>query len=466
MPLDFVKTEKGNSLLNVDGFLFWEENKSKAARKLIIWRCNKYRKLSCPARIHTDSSNIVTRLNEHNHAPDLAAVEARKTIERMKERAQNTRESTQTVMIGELSEVSNAVAPKLPAVPSMKRTIRRVREHEHDFKEPENRADLIIPEKLQKTLTGERFLLFDSGKHEDRIIIFASAHSLNQLIIHRSWYMDGTFRSCPSLFGQVFTIHIIDKLISIQMVYALLPNKQQNTYNRLFRALIEAKDQLNPNKILTDFELAILNAIDETFPGVDKKGCFYHFSQSNFRKIQELGLVVRYREDPEFALNCRMFTALAFIPPDLVVETFEMLEDAQILPPEADDFLLYLEDNYIGRRARRGRRLARFSINLWNMYDHVLENLPRTNNGTEGWHNGFNQFVGIKHPNIFSFFEKIQLEENKDRITQEQLLALTFQPKQAKKYRDLDSKIQEIVKNFHEMDRINYLRALAHNFNY
>ncbi len=52
------------------------------------------------------------------------------------------------------------------------------------------------------------------------------------------------------------------------------------------------------------------------------------------------------------------------------------------------EFVDYFEDNYIGRRARNIRRRSpRFPISFWNCYTRLDQQLPRTNNSQEGWHN-------------------------------------------------------------------------------
>jgi hypothetical protein len=50
------------------------------------------------------------------------------------------------------------------------------------------------------------------------------------------------------------------------------------------------------------------------------------------------------------------------------------------------DFVDYFEDTFIGRVIRNNRRRApRFSVNMWNCFSRLDEELPRTNNSSEGW---------------------------------------------------------------------------------
>ena len=99
----------------------------------------------------------------------------------------------------------------------------------------------------------------------------------------------------------------------------LLPNKNQHTYEKCFTALKTLKDGLNPLSIKTDYELAAINSFKNCFPNAEQKGCFFHFAQSLYRKIQSEGLQQRYSNDPEFSLQLRMLAALAMVPENDVV---------------------------------------------------------------------------------------------------------------------------------------------------
>jgi len=46
--------------------------------------------------------------------------------------------------------------------------------------------------------------------------------------------------------------------------------------------------------------------------------CFYHINQSIWRKVQELGLAVRYKQVKQFREAVKMIPALAFLPANIV----------------------------------------------------------------------------------------------------------------------------------------------------
>ena len=112
------------------------------------------------------------------------------------------------------------------------------------------------------------------------------------------------------MFTQLYTIHAEKDGVIFPRIYALLPNKTEEIYDRLFKKLLEIKPSLNTSTIMIDFEKAALNALEENFISVIT-GCFFRLSQNIFRHVQEQGLVARYHEDNDFAIR---IASLAFVP--------------------------------------------------------------------------------------------------------------------------------------------------------
>ena len=72
---------------------------------------------------------------------------------------------------------------------------------------------------------------------------------------------------------------------ALPAVFALLPNKRQETYDIMLRELLALKPNLKPRVILTDFEKAAINSFRDHFSDVVQRGCFFHFSQCIWRKV-------------------------------------------------------------------------------------------------------------------------------------------------------------------------------------
>lgn len=68
------------------------------------------------------------------------------------------------------------------------------------------------------------------------------------------------------------------------LIFALLPDKKQETYIRLFTGIMELRPSLNPRTIMTDFELAAKNALRVLYPEAVQFGCNFHFGQCLFRR--------------------------------------------------------------------------------------------------------------------------------------------------------------------------------------
>jgi hypothetical protein len=94
-------------------------------------------------------------------------------------------------------------------------------------------------------------------------------------------------------------------------VYALLPNRQKLTYDRLFSLIRREIPSWSPKTFKIDFETAAIQSIPYTFPNAMLRGCNFHFNQCSWRQVQELGLVCLYRENEEVGEHVRKCAALA-----------------------------------------------------------------------------------------------------------------------------------------------------------
>ena len=110
------------------------------------------------------------------------------------------------------------------------------------------------------------------AENAPRMLVFATQQDLGLLARSNHWFMDGTFKVVPELFFQLYSIHALHNSQVIPCMHALLPNKQQLTYTAFFQVLRDAHDNLNPQTVLVDFELAAINALRATFPDTELQG--------------------------------------------------------------------------------------------------------------------------------------------------------------------------------------------------
>jgi len=191
---------------------------------------------------------------------------------------------------------------------ALKKQIRRTRREIQAAPDtPTDLMSLVIPQNYQLCSpsegTNEQFLLHDSGSEAHRILIFGRPRNLNILHDSTIWYVDGTFKVVPNLFSQVYVI-LAKYLDGVHpLIYALLPNKTNETYERLFKILIDLKPGLKPTSIAC--EQAAIKAIKNNFPEVQINGCLFHLTK-NFRlKMCELDLITNYNNSADFSIHIK-----------------------------------------------------------------------------------------------------------------------------------------------------------------
>nr|CAD7427422.1 unnamed protein product [Timema monikensis] len=119
-------------------------------------------------------------------------------------------------------------------------------------------------------------------------------------------------------------------------------------------------------------------------------------------------LIQLYNNNTEFCLKARMISALAFVPENDLDQALDLL--AEELPDNLQPLIDWFEDNYIGRRNRRGvgRRVALFPPNMWFLYTRVLNGTDRTNNHTEAAHLRLGTELGMQHPTKWKFIDALR----------------------------------------------------------
>ena len=173
----------------------------------------------------------------------------------------------------------------------------------------------------------------------------------------------------PHIFTQVFTVlRTVDRtsdkgdreVVALPFVYELLSSKEAHQYASVLQAIVSAATygirNCQPEMIMSNFELAIITACKEVFPHVAISACFFHLSQSLYRKIQKEWLQVAYNDVDNRTIKdfTHMLAALSFVPISDVVCYFARLKE--IAPPEMKGYVDYFDATYVNGIVRRGRR--------------------------------------------------------------------------------------------------------------
>ncbi len=347
------------------------------------------------------------------------------------------------------------VLPKLSSVATMMYRVK----HKTIPSEPKSCKDLDLSNEFLNTINGNSFLLADEGT-DDRILVFGTKDFFIKMCSTENLYSDGTFNSVPKIFMQLYTFHGFYKGEMIPFIFALLPNKTNQTYLRLFRLIqnkaIEFNTVFAPKKFLIDFELAAKMAISSLFPHSEIKGCLFHFVQSIIRNLQKLRLMKLYKTDKDFKTLVKRLASLTFMPIDKVDDAWELII-AQLSIQDGSrikDFVEYFLHNWMFDENK-------FPINMWN---HHMNYGPRTNNHLEGWHHTLNRKCGSPHKNIYEFIRILKEEQQKFEAKILMLDASKSPTKPKKKYKLNNESIIRLTNQYLEgsTTTLQFLDAISH----
>lgn len=174
----------------------------------------------------------------------------------------------------------------------------------------------------------------------------------------------------------------------------------ENVLNVLKSHAVRLNIELDPQHVMSDFEIAFLNAARNTLPNSHLHACNFHFTQSIWKHAVLKGLKGVYTTNGEVRKIVQCLMALGFIPLSDLFDVFDSIaQDVEDMDNEYQQALMelvdYVEKFYIRGTPARGRRRAteaRFMPDLWNVYDLTQNQIQRTNNVVEGWHSGFQTY--------------------------------------------------------------------------
>lgn len=305
-----------------------------------------------------------------------------------------------------------------------------------------------------------------AAEGEKRLIMLGCTELLDGLARANLWIADGTFKVCPTLFFQLYTIHFeLRPGIVPAAVYCLVENKQRVTYERIIEQLKNLIPLASPDRILLDFEAAARSAFSDGYPNSVVLGCYFHLCQSVLRKVQECGMKADYENNAELRTAVRCLPALAMVPPNDVEEAFDMVAEHKPDHEKTPELLSYFEHTYIRgrRRAGRGRNFgpAIFPIQTWNHYESAVDGVARTTNSAEGWHFGLQSLFQCHHPTVWTFIAGLKQDMQTQKAAFLQGVAGS-QVTAPKKYRDLKQRVTNAVERYSAAEILVYLRAISY----
>ena len=262
-------------------------------------------------------------------------------------------------------------------------------------------ADEIInmSDKYRNLDSGERFLLSAEKLtgDEDVALVFMSSFGKRVLETSSVWSTDGTFKTVPDQFAQLYVVHGNSKANkSLPCAYFLLPDKKASTYERTMDIVLNEVTQA-PSVINIDFEQAVIKSIKSKMPpAVTILGCNFHWKKNIFSHVGFKGCLPFFYEDEQFQIGLDLIFTLCMVPPTDVVFAWESVVKPHFDEHfdeslEVDEFLDYFERTYIGKPGARGRKNPMFPISMWNIVERTLSDQASTNNAVESWNARWNR---------------------------------------------------------------------------
>ncbi|CAF4771991.1 unnamed protein product [Rotaria sp. Silwood2] len=177
----------------------------------------------------------------------------------MKEVGQISNDQPARIINDVIATTSREIQPCLPRKDAVRRQIKRARRVCDEELEPKTLDDFKLPDAYSITLNGIHFAK-NITEGTERILLFTTTENLEWLQEAKFWIMDETFKTVPTLFRQLYSIHapaggnVNFRIVSL--VYALMTVKSEELYEKLFQELNEMAEEhelkLKPDFILTD----------------------------------------------------------------------------------------------------------------------------------------------------------------------------------------------------------------------
>ena len=217
---------------------------------------------------------------------------------------------------------------------------------------------LNVPDEYAQ-INGQPFLQHAELVDGKPMLVFFSQNGVSQLNNSSVWASDGNFSFVPDQFAQLYVIFASKDEHVFPAVYAFLPSKSAHVYEKMFECVLSAVSTA-PQKLVVDFERAVINTVESQIEGIVVEGCLFHWKKAIFSHMQKIGLLRLFNQDENMQSAMQLIYSLAYVPAEQIVDIFENRVKTQI-----DEFckqwgdenadlvkklLLYVEKYWIGEK--------------------------------------------------------------------------------------------------------------------
>ena len=259
--------------------------------------------------------------------------------------------------------------------------------------------------------------------------------------------IDGTFKVVQDPFYQLVSLHrLVDfghSHRSIPVGFIIMSGKSQADYTGIFQQIklyMEEDGEIwNIESAMLDFELALRNALKAVFAGIHLQGCWFHYCQAIWRRVQHLKLDGFYPDKDFGAKYINRLMALALINANgsMIQQLFETLKESyatdklHMNPDVSTAFDKLFE--YVAKQWIYNPKIPTSELS-------VFDTSVRTNNEVENWNGKLWQKAGSK---ALGLYQLIRLLRKNSKFNRD-LIRMELRDTKKAHQKTVDKEIQDV----------------------
>ncbi|PFX20540.1 hypothetical protein AWC38_SpisGene14995 [Stylophora pistillata] len=378
VPLTYHLVEEAslrrrNKLIDSKGFSY---NVRRIKGVKTYWQCSVRPKGNhCKATVLEQDGLYTFGQHPHNHGTYSGTLTAAQIVSTIKTKALEDLSKRASVIVRETLQEAlpiTSVCPALPKVDHIVRAVNRLRQKMRS----EDVKDLNFS--LKEDVIPPGFYQGEVKVKKQRHLIFATEQQLNLLAAAKSWYIDRIDKMVKVPFHQLISISTfvmsVESAKQVPLAFILMSSRKKRDYKKILREMIHLLpgEWLHVHFVTADFDEALWGALRCVVPHVKLQGCAFHWTQSVWKKMQDLGLQSMCTDHNGMHKYLRKLLALPLLPGKEISTQFQRLK-LQATTETLWELINYIEDTWITNIA--------YPIRDWSSYHQPI----RTMDDIEGW---------------------------------------------------------------------------------